>query len=73
MKVAIICRKMVEETPRLKKVLKEQLTQLVENGADTFYFCGKRNFFEYLCYEAVYELMQSHNIKRVLVRAFQFY
>lgn len=69
MKVAIICRKKVKQTPRLKEVLKEQLTQLVKDGADIFYFCGKRNFFEYLCYEAVYDLMKSHYIERVLVRA----
>lgn len=70
MKVAIAGHRRIEITEKLKEALKETLMRLVENGADTFYFCGTKGDFDYLCYDYLGELMQSHRIKRVLARAY---
>lgn len=69
MKVAVIGYRKVAESPQLRAKIEEEILNLIESGADTFYFCGTKNGFDCLCYEAVGKLAQNKNIKRVLARA----
>lgn len=70
MKVAIIGHTEFEITDKLKELLKSMLNRLIENGTDTFYFCGTKDYFDKFCYEIIGNLKQSREVKRVLARAY---
>lgn len=46
MKVAVIGYEKVAESPQLRAKIEEEILNLIESGADTFYFCGTKNGFD---------------------------
>ncbi|MCM1438193.1 MAG: hypothetical protein NC131_03130 [Roseburia sp.] len=66
MKVAIVGRKGIEITERLKEAINREISRLVQDGADVFYFCDIEDGFGNLCYDA----LEKYNVRRVLVRAY---
>lgn len=70
MRVAIVGNRKAKLKDGLKEVIEKELTRLAESGYNTFIFCGARNYFDFLCYEAVEHLIKSHGVKRYVVRGY---
>ncbi len=69
MTVAFIGHRTIEQSETLRGRLAEIVTELIENGADTFLFGSKGNFNS-LCYEIVSQIKEKYrHIRRVYVRA----
>lgn len=69
MKVAFIGHRKFEKTETLKPNLKDIVTALIDEGADTFLF-GSKSQFDEMCYEVVTELQKTFpHIRRIDVRA----
>ncbi len=67
--VCFIGHRNIDKTEQIKSQLKEVVTNLILNGADTFLF-GSRSEFNYICWSVVTELQHKFpNLKRIKYNA----
>ncbi len=67
--VCFIGHRDIDNAEQIKSQLKEIVTNLIFNGADTFLF-GSRSNFNYICWEVVTELQsQFSNLRRIKYNA----
>ncbi len=71
-RVLIVCfigHRDIDNAEQIKTQLKEIVTNLIQNGADTFLF-GSRSYFNYICWSVVTELQsQFSNLRRIKFNA----
>ena len=69
MKVCFIGHRKTEKANNLKGKIKQTVSKLIKDGADTFLF-GSKSEFDSLCREVVTQFQRQYpNLKRIYVRA----
>ena len=69
MQVAFIGHRKIEKTEEVRQRIIDTVSELINEGADTFLF-GSRSQFDEICYEVLTEIQKTYpQIRRVEVRA----
>ena len=69
MKVCFIGHRKVADVEQIKSKLRDTISMLISNGADTFIF-GSRSDFDTLCWEVVTKLQEQFpHLKRISYNA----
>ena len=69
MRVSFIGHRKIENAEGVRQRVMDTVTELINEGADTFLF-GSRSMFDEICYEVLTEIQKTYpQIRRVEVRA----